>query len=202
LLAGTVVTRRICVRRMLALAFGACAGLVTTAADALALDELMGALHAIGERHAAFEETREIALLSGPIVRRGELHYRRPDRLEMRVDSPYFERLTISGDQLTIEHRTGASRLALSSQPLLSAWIESLRATLAGDAEVLRSHFQVGLEGTLMGWKLELTPRDPELAEIVTRILISGHDAEPTRFEIQESKGDRTVVAILPRRPR
>ena len=175
--------------------------LLLAAPSALAfdLDALMQALRAVPERHARFEETKRIALLAGPIVRRGTLDYVRPDRLVMRVDTPYFERLEVAGDALTLERRSGVTRVALASQPQVAAWIESLRATLAGDRAGLEGHFQVVLDGTAADWRMALTPRDPTLAGVVARVTIAGRAAEVVRFEMEEVKGDSTVVVITPR---
>ena len=49
------------------------------AAGALQLDDVMGQLRGVPERHATFEETKRIALVNGPLVRRGTLD---------RVDDP------------------------------------------------------------------------------------------------------------------
>lgn len=169
-------------------------------AFALSLDELMRELRSVPERHAAFEETKQIALLATPIVRRGSLDYTRPDRLRMQVDTPYFERLSIAGDDLTIERRTGVTRIALSAQPALAAWIESLRATLAGDGASLQQRFDVRVTGELAQWRLDLTPRDAGLGAVVARVAISGRGGEVLRFEIEEVKGDSTRMEIAPRR--
>ncbi len=166
------------------------------------LDNLLRELRSVAERHATFDETREMALLNGPIVRRGTLDYVRPDQLTMRVESPYFERLSIAGGELTLERRTGVSRIALASQPQLAAWIESLRATLAGDGAALQQHFDVRIDGPLAQWRLELLPRDPALRAVVERIGIAGRGAEVVRFEVDETKGDRTRIAITPRASR
>jgi hypothetical protein len=109
-------------------------------AAALELDEVLAGLRGVAERHGTFEETKRMTLLNGPLVRKGTLDYVRPDRLTMRVESPYYEKLDIAGDTLTIERRTGVTRLALASQPQLAAWVESLRATLAGDRAALTAH--------------------------------------------------------------
>jgi hypothetical protein len=170
-----------------------------SAAAALDLDALMRDLRAVPERHATFVETKRMALLNGPLVRRGTLDYVRPDRLTMRVESPYFEKLDIAGDALTIERRSGVSRVALASQPQLAAWIESLRATLAGDGAALTTHFDVNAEGSRADWRLTLTPRDPALAAVVARVAVAGSAAEVLRFEMEEAKGDSTVVVITPR---
>ena len=167
--------------------------------QALELDDVLRGLRAVPERRATFEETKQVALLNGPIVRKGTLEYVRPDRLTMRVESPYFEKLDIAGDALTIERRSGTTRLALSSQPQLAAWVESLRATLAGDRASLVAHFDVKVDGNSGEWRMTLVPRDPTLAAVVARVTIAGRDAQVVRFEVEETKGDSTVVVIRPR---
>jgi hypothetical protein len=173
--------------------------LAGSSAAALTLDELMHELHGVAERHATFEETKQIALLSTPITRRGTLDYMRPDRLRMQVDTPYFERLDITGDTVTIERSTGVSRIALSTQPALSGWIASLRATLAGDAAALQARFDVRVSGTLAQWRLDLTPRDAALAAVVERVGIAGRGSDVVRFEIDERKGDSTRMTVSPK---
>jgi outer membrane lipoprotein-sorting protein len=167
--------------------------------DALTLDALMHDLAGVASRQASFVETKEMALLNGPLVRRGTLEYTRPDRLSMRVDSPYYERVEIAGDQVTIERRSGVTKVSLAAQPQLGAWIDSLRATLAGDAATLQRHFDVRVEGSAADWTLALVPRDPALRAVIERVDIAGRAAEVTRFAIDETKGDRTRIVIAPR---
>jgi outer membrane lipoprotein-sorting protein len=183
-----------------AIVFAAALAVASPAAAALALDALMQALSAVPSRRASFEETRQLAVLTQPLVRRGTLEYVRPDRLEMHVTTPYAENVVVSGGTLTVERRSGVTRVELASQPALAAWIESLRATLAGDAASLRSHFDVAVEGTLADWHLTLVPREPALRAVVARVRIDGREGEPLRFTVDEVRGDQTVVDIAPRR--
>jgi outer membrane lipoprotein-sorting protein len=132
------------------------------------------------------------------LTRRGTLAFDRPDRLEMRVERPYPERIEINGDTLTMETRRGRSQVSVASQPLLAAWVESLRSTLAGDAAALSAHFRVALAGNADRWTLELTPLDPSLRSIVRSIRIAGAGAQVARYEIEEQQGDRTVVVVTP----
>ena len=92
----------------------------------------------------------------------------------------------------------GRSQASLSSQPLLAAWVESLRATLAGDAASLSAHFTVALTGSARRWTLELRPLDPALRSIVRSVEITGDGAQITKYEINELQGDRTVVVVTP----
>jgi hypothetical protein len=185
-------TRRFLSR--VALLFLSCA----MSATAIAFDaaELMDMLSRIERSNVGFEETKYLAALTAPLVRRGTMHYVRPDRLEMRVDKPYFERLEIAGDKLTIETRNGSRQLNLSSQSSASAWVESMRATLAGDLSSLARHYRVRLDGEHAAWKLQLEPIDKGLAGVVERIEINGSEAQISRISIEERQGDRTVLVL------
>ncbi len=169
-----------------------------TPASAFGLDELAQRFAQVSRSRATFEETKYLSALTEPLTRRGTLAFDRPDRLEMRVERPYPERIEIDGDTLTMETRRGRSRTSLASQPLIAAWVESLRATLAGDAASLSAHFRVALAGSAERWTLELTPLDPSLQSIVRRIEIAGAGAQVARYEIEEQQGDRTVVVVMP----
>ncbi|HET7135885.1 MAG TPA: outer membrane lipoprotein carrier protein LolA [Casimicrobiaceae bacterium] len=170
-------------------------------AAGLTLDALMNALRAVPARHATFEETRQMAVLNAPLVRRGTLDYVRPSRLEMRVTAPRPEHLVIEGSRLSVERGGEVTVVDLAAQPMLAAWIESLRATLAGDAASLIAHFDVSLTGTLAAWHLTLVPRDENLRNVIASVDIDGHQGEPTRFAIDGLRGDSTVITIAPSRP-
>lgn len=165
-------------------------------AMALSLEDLAQRFARVSKSRATFEETKYVAALTEPLVRRGTLAFDAPGRLEMRVERPFPERVEIDGDALTIETRRGTSRTSLASQPLLAAWIESLRATLAGDVTALSSRFHADLAGDDAHWVLALTPLDAGLRAVVRRIEIEGAGAQISRYEIAEERGDRTVVRV------
>ena len=165
-------------------------------AQTLDVAELLTLLARVERSTATFEETRFIAALTVPLVRRGTLRYVRPDLLEMVVQSPVPERIEIKGDELTLEARGDVRRLRVSEYPAIAAWIESVRATLAGDARTLGRHFRIGARGRLTAWTLELVPIDAELAGVVNRIAISGMQAQLTRIEIMERGGDHSLMLI------
>jgi Outer membrane lipoprotein carrier protein LolA-like len=171
---------------------------IPVSAQTLEVAELLAMLGQVERSTATFEETRFIAALTAPIVRRGTLRYVRPDFLEMVVQSPAPERLEIKGDALTLEARGDVRRLRVSEYPAIAAWIESVRATLAGDQRTLGRHFRIGANGRMAAWMLELIPMDSELAGVVSRIAISGTQAQLTRIEIVERAGDRSVMLITP----
>ena len=99
---------------------------------------------------ARFIEIRQSALLKKPLVLSGRLVYRRPDRLEKHVLTPFVESITIEGTRVSIT-REGAEAGRMFTLPAsgpAQALIESLRATLAGDLPALGRHFAIAVSGT------------------------------------------------------
>jgi outer membrane lipoprotein-sorting protein len=162
------------------------------------LERLMAALAAHGSGTVRFTEVKSSALLKAPIESRGTLSYAAPARLEKHTRSPRDERLIVDRDTVVIERAARGERLELrlADYPAIRASIESIRGTLAGDLAALRRHYRVELEGTWAEWRLHLLPSDPELAELVHKVLIGGRGDAVARIEILEASGDRSVMTI------
>jgi outer membrane lipoprotein-sorting protein len=167
-------------------------------AQALTAEELMQALSNVPSSRARFIETRHSAMLKKPLVLTGQLVYRRPDRLEKHVQSPFVESITIEGTRVSIT-RAGAEpdrMFTLPATGAAQALIESLRATLAGDLPALERHFAVAVSGTPGDWTMSLTPRDATLGAVVLRVDFAGKDNRVQRIEVLEAGGDRSVTTI------
>ena len=164
----------------------------------LTLDRLMAELAGRGPGTVRFTEVKSSALLKAPIESSGTLSYAAPARLEKHTRSPRDERLVADRDTVVIERAARKERLELrlADYPAVRASIESIRGTLAGDLAALRRHYRVELEGTWPDWRLHLLPSDPELAELVQKVLIGGSGARVRRIEILEASGDRSVMTI------
>jgi predicted LPLAT superfamily acyltransferase len=117
---STISGGRACVEGSGRVVARACRG-ARGAGDPLTVPELMQMLAGVESARASFVETRESALLKTPLVLKGTLSYRRPDRVEKHVLSPYDERIIVEGGQLTLENRAQNRRktLAVGSAP---AW--------------------------------------------------------------------------------
>ena len=178
----------------------ACFVVLAASGTALAVEpaEILSALAQVSRSDATFEETRTIAVLTAPVVRRGTLHYVRPAELTVVVESPVRERVRISGNAVTIEGRNGTREFRLADIPAVAAWVESVRATLAGDAAALGRYFTVRATGDLSRWTLELTPLTAELSTAVSRVVIDGTNAKVARIDVAEPSGDRSVMVISP----
>lgn len=148
--------------------------------------------------HVSFTETQYLAILDRPLHSSGELLYDAPDRLEKRTVEPRAETLILEHGVLTAHrgHRTYV--MALRDYPLLAPFIESIRATLAGDRAALERLFCVEFAGNLARWTLLLTPVDATLGRAVKDIRIEGERDAIHTVEIHQRDGDRSLLSIGP----
>jgi outer membrane lipoprotein-sorting protein len=182
---------------------GALAALLAAAAGPASaaewgIEQLMQALAAVKSSQASFVEIRHVALLSTPLQSRGRLLYIAPDRLEKHMLSPRRESLVLKGDDLALESGDRKQRrmLRLDDQPVVRAFVESIRSTLAGDLATLSRHYAVKLEGSERQWRLTLTPGDAEVQQVVSEIRIAGSRDAIASVEFFEAGGDRSVMTI------
>jgi hypothetical protein len=162
------------------------------------INALMGALSRIESGEKRYTEVKTMALLKEPMRLSGTLTYRAPSFLEKRVLSPFEERYTVDGDSLTIENPTKGIKqtLSLASQPAIWAFVESIRAPLAGDLETLNRFYKVSFGGSERNWLLALVPTEPDMARLVRFIRIRGSGDRIDRIEIEETGGDVSVMTI------
>jgi hypothetical protein len=160
------------------------------------LGELMRQL--AGRRHGevSFVEQHFLKLLKHPAESYGELTYDAPDRLEKRTIEPKAETLTLAGDVLTVVRGGRTRTLDLKAYPTLVPFIESIRATLAGDLPSLERLFTLDFAGTIAHWRLTLRPRDAQVAKAVSRVTIEGTSDTLTTVEIVETDGDRSLMTL------
>ena len=181
---------------ILALAAACAAAAQSTAPPAL--DELLQLLAARRHGHVTFTEVQQLAMLDRPLESSGELLYEAPDRLEKRTLKPKAQTLILEHGVLTARrgHRTHV--MELRDYPQVVPFVESIRATLAGDRAALERYFRVQFDGTLGAWTLLLVPVDTTLAGAVKDIRIEGERDAVRTVEIRQSDGDRSLLSIGP----
>jgi hypothetical protein len=167
----------------------------TAAADS-DFDRLMSALAQRKHGQVTFVEKKFIALLDRPVESSGELLYDAPDRLEKRTLKPKPESLVLAGGTVSAQRGRHHYVLDLKQYPQVVPFIESIRATLAGDRAALERVFKVDFSGSLQQWRLALVPLDPQLGKSVKEIHIEGERDVIHSVEILEADGDRSVLTI------
>lgn len=177
----------------LALAVFCAAGVHAAESD---LDRVMLALAQREHGHVTFIERKFLAVLERPIQSSGELLYDAPDRLEKRTLKPRAESLVLERGVLTAQRGRRKYVLDLREYPQIVPFIESIRATLAGDRAALERVFTLGFEGSFDGWQLTLAPLDMRLRGTVRQIHIGGRRDDIDTVEIIDADGDRSVLTI------
>lgn len=161
------------------------------------VDDLMRSMKAVELSKARFSERKELAILNEPLESSGTLLYRAPDRLEKHTLVPERASLVLEGDRLVLESaERGRKSFALREHPVIWAFVEGIRSTLAGDLSMLRRFYQVELDGSAPDWQLVLRPREPEMKAVVDEIRINGGGTSISRIEFREAGGDRSVMTI------
>ena len=168
----------------------------------VSLNQLMATLRTVRHVEARYQERRTLHTLRTPLETHGTLRFDAPDRLEKATDpqpNGMAERLTIKGNQLTIDRGQGAAPivLMLGEHPEIGVLVESIRATLSGDADALRRTFDVSIAGTLSGWQLVLQPRDAAQRGILQWMRITGYTSRIAAIDTQDGDGDHSEMTIL-----
>jgi hypothetical protein len=160
------------------------------------LDAVMGLLAMRRHGRVEFVEQQFLAILDHPVESSGELLYDAPDRLEKRTLLPRREDLVLAGGMLTMERGGRRRTLDLHRYPQIQPFVESIRATLAGDRGALERIFRVNFAGSVERWSLTLVPLDPRLVRTVKQVQIDGSRDQLLKVEIRRADGDRSLMTL------
>lgn len=160
------------------------------------LDRLMSTLAQHKSGHANFVETRYLSIAAKPIESSGQLAFAAPDHLEKLTVSPKPERLVVDGDKLTVARDERKYTVSLTHYPELEAFIESIRATLAGNRYALEQIYKVSVDGRGDDWTLTLTPLDSRMLKAVRTITLDGTRDRLRTVVIEQPGGDHSVMRL------
>jgi hypothetical protein len=161
------------------------------------LAALMQKLSEVRTAGGKFTERKYFSILDEPLILKGTVRYRAPDYVRKEYHDPDSESYEVRGNNLTIEFPDGRRRdLSIDEHPVLRAFVESYRGTLAGDLERLRRYFDLELGGRMDAWQLRLTPRNLELAKRLRAVVMRGREGTVTSVETLEGNGDRSVMML------
>ena len=161
------------------------------------LEPLMAELRRVKSATGRFVERKELHMLDKPVEASGTLIYLAPDQMQKITISPSWERLAVRQGTLTIEQDGKSRSFSLADRPEIGAFVESIRATLAGDLATLERFYTVTLTGDAADWHLSLVPTGRKLQELVKAIRISGSGRGIHTVETEEADGDRSVMRVV-----
>jgi hypothetical protein len=159
-------------------------------------DTVMSLLAQRQHGRVEFVEQKFLSILDHPIESSGELLYDAPDRLEKRTLLPRAETLLLDGSVLTMERGGHRRVLDLHRYPQIQPFVESIRATLAGDRGSLERVFHVEFAGGVRRWSLTLAPLDRQLQRTIKQVQIDGSQDQLQRVEIHQTDGDRSLMTL------
>ncbi|WP_426396882.1 outer membrane lipoprotein carrier protein LolA [Ralstonia sp. R-29] len=164
--------------------------------SAWTLDRLMSTLAHNKSGRATFTETKYLSIAEQPVESSGELVFVAPDHLEKHTLRPKAEHLVIDGDKLTVERNQRKFTMPLAQYPELNAFIESIRATLAGNRYALEAIYTVAIAGRGDDWTLTLTPIDTRMQKVVSTITLDGTRDMLRSVAIQQADGDHSLMRL------
>jgi hypothetical protein len=161
--------------------------------------QLMLSMAQVKTASGRFEERKTLRVLNEPLFLSGTLLYVAPDQVQKITLLPRRERVTISGDTLTIEggQEDQNRTLSLSDHPEIAGIVEGVRATLAGDLPTLTHFYGILLEGAATDWRLTLQPIDPKLQQFVKWIRIAGRSNKIHTVQTEDGDGDHSEMSIV-----
>ena len=132
-------------RRVLALSslLASFAGSVACAHDAAGLRALMESFATTDASRVAYRETKSMNILDSMVEQSGFLSFAAPATVIREIRAPVVETYAIVGNTMHVTTEGQEERIDLDSIPLLRAFIESFRATLSGDVDLLEANYHV-----------------------------------------------------------
>jgi outer membrane lipoprotein-sorting protein len=166
--------------------------------SAAGLAQLMQELSQVRSARGRFIERKYLAMLNAPLESSGTLLYAAPGRLEKHTLSPRQESLILEGETLVIDNKDTGQRRSFSLQehPVVWAFVESIRSTLAGDLATLQRFYEVSLEGDARAWRLRLKPKEARMRQAASEIRVGGSGTWVNLIEIFQAGGDRSVTVV------
>jgi outer membrane lipoprotein-sorting protein len=161
------------------------------------LQSLMARMAAITERHENFQEEKRFAALDQPLRSSGQLIYVRPAYLSKITTGPEPETLVVDGDRLTLTTADRQTRsFRVDRRPEISALVDAVRGTLAGNLDLLETHFKVSVQGGNADWTLVLTPVEPDVRRLIQNVVVGGHGTDIRTLRIIGANQDQQIMTI------
>ncbi|MEM5382335.1 outer membrane lipoprotein carrier protein LolA [Paraburkholderia phymatum] len=144
---------------------------------------------------AQFTQTQTLSAMKQPLVSTGSLVFFRERGVIWRIDTPYKATYVI-GDAGVSEVDANGKRINTKSAQGVRGVAQvskMMRAMLGGDLSALYSQFDVDAQGTASQWKLDLKPNQPQLAQSIKGLQMTGGEFLQT-LRIALANGDVTQI--------
>jgi outer membrane lipoprotein-sorting protein len=175
---GTMNWRGAVAALLIALSAPAFAAQPASASDTGLVSQIAGHLAQAKGIRAQFTQTQTLAAMKQPLVSTGSLVFFRERGVIWQIDTPYkatyvitdsgVSEVSANGQRLSTNSGNGVRGVAQVSR--------MMRAMLGGDLSALYAQFDVHADGTPAQWRMHLTPNQPQLAQSIKSLEMSGGD--------------------------
>jgi len=154
---------------------------------------------------SSFRQTQTLVALRTPVSSSGSLLFFREKGVVWTTDSPIEQTFVITdaGVQVwdTQDDKEGANADAKTRSGIkgVAQVARMMQAMLSGDLSALYSQFDVRAQGTAAAWQMDLSPNQPQLAQVIKRVQLRG-GAFLNAIRITFSHGDVTDIALSQQR--
>jgi len=127
---------------------------------------------------AQFTQTQTLAAMKQPLVSTGSLVFFRERGVIWQIDTPYKATYVITDTGVSEVNANGQRMNSKSSDGVrgVAQVSRMMRAMLGGDLSALYAQFDVHADGTPAQWRMQLTPNQPQLAQSIKGLEMSGGD--------------------------
>ncbi|MFK4441138.1 outer membrane lipoprotein-sorting protein [Caballeronia udeis] len=142
------------------------------------VSQIAGHLAQVKGVRAQFTQTQTLSAMKQPLVSTGSLVFFRERGVIWRIDTPYKATYVIT-DTGVSEVNVNGQRTSSSSDNGVRGVAQvsrMMREMLGGDLSALYAQFDVRADGTPAQWRMQLTPNQPQLAQSIKGLEMSGGD--------------------------
>jgi outer membrane lipoprotein-sorting protein len=127
---------------------------------------------------AQFTQTQTLSAMKQPLVSTGSLVFFRERGVIWQIETPYKATYVITDTGVSEVNANGQRTNSKSSDGVrgVAQVSRMMRAMLGGDLSALYAQFDVHADGTPAQWRMQLTPNQPQLAQSIKGLEMSGGD--------------------------
>jgi outer membrane lipoprotein-sorting protein len=175
---GTLNWRSAVAAGVLALASPVFAAQPASASDTGLVSQIAGHLAQAKGVRAQFTQTQTLSAMKQPLVSTGSLVFFRERGVIWQIDTPYKATYVITDTGVSEVSANGQRTNTNSSNGVrgVAQVSRMMRAMLGGDLSALYAQFDVHADGTPAQWRMQLTPNQPQLAQSIKGLEMSGGD--------------------------
>jgi len=175
---GTLNWRSALAAGFIALAPPVFAAQPASASDTGLVSQIAGHLAQAKGVRAQFTQTQTLAAMKQPLVSTGSLVFFRERGVIWQIDTPYKATYVITDNGVSEVNANGQRTNSKSSDGVrgVAQVSRMMRAMLGGDLSALYAQFDVHADGTPAQWRMQLTPNQPQLAQSIKGLEMSGGD--------------------------